>query len=196
MAQVKPTQKRRVRNNQRPAQTRATLKKALLDLLKQAHFSDLTIRKVCAFADVGYTTFFRYYSSLEELLQEIISEELKEVMAPTLPLALEFNHHDAAVALLESIDRNSDVWNSILSGGVTNVLQEEFQRFSWEVVDMYEQGTSWPPPDIATKLVIGSTIELLSWWLPQKEKIGINEIVELFEELIIYPVTRLYNSKR
>ncbi|MGN1278466.1 MAG: TetR/AcrR family transcriptional regulator [Candidatus Onthovivens sp.] len=56
--------------------TDASLKLALLDLLKRKDFSEINISEVCSLAKVHRSTFYKHYSSLQKLLETIEDEAL------------------------------------------------------------------------------------------------------------------------
>ena len=62
-----PTDARQVRS-------RSALAAALLELLEERPFDQLTIREITARAGTGYATFFRHYPDKEALLHDVAAE--------------------------------------------------------------------------------------------------------------------------
>lgn len=58
----------------RVIKTRETMHNALIDLLHEKSFNDLTAKDVIAKARVNRTTFYRYYSGLVSLVDEVIAD--------------------------------------------------------------------------------------------------------------------------
>ena len=56
--------------------TRAALCDALLGLIEERPFDQVTVREITRTADVGYATFFRHYPDKEALLNDLAAGEL------------------------------------------------------------------------------------------------------------------------
>lgn len=56
--------------------TDASLKLALLDLLKRKNFTEINVSEVCSLAKVHRSTFYKHYSSLQKLLETIEEEAI------------------------------------------------------------------------------------------------------------------------
>ena len=62
------------KNNRRTQMTRLLLKTALTELMQQKPFSEITIKDICAQADLNRTTFYLHYTDQYALLQDIERE--------------------------------------------------------------------------------------------------------------------------
>lgn len=104
-----------VRRNAQVAQSRRLIEDALLRLMKREAFKDITVTQICQEAQVARQTFYRYYRSSAEVLEQHIfdlwkrhqeahspfSDDLAEVlltMYQNLPLSRE---------LLETLGKNN-----------------------------------------------------------------------------------------
>ncbi|MCD8051803.1 MAG: TetR/AcrR family transcriptional regulator [Clostridiales bacterium] len=73
--------------NQRVRISKTMLKTGLLKLLRKKPLSQITVYELCKVSEINRTTFYKYYGSQEELLNEIesdflrqLDEELKQVI--------------------------------------------------------------------------------------------------------------------
>ncbi|MCD8155572.1 MAG: TetR/AcrR family transcriptional regulator [Clostridiales bacterium] len=73
--------------NQRIRISKTMLKTGLLRLLREKPLSQITVYELCKVSEINRTTFYKYYGSQEELLNEIeadflrqLDEELKQVI--------------------------------------------------------------------------------------------------------------------
>ncbi|MCD8124609.1 MAG: TetR/AcrR family transcriptional regulator [Lachnospiraceae bacterium] len=73
--------------NQRIRISKTMLKTGLLKLLKEKPLSQITVYELCQVSEINRTTFYKYYGSQEELLNEIegdflrqLDEDLKQVI--------------------------------------------------------------------------------------------------------------------
>lgn len=65
--------------NQRVRLSKAMLKQGLLKLLKKKSLSEITVYELCATAQINRTTFYKYYGSQAELLNEIESDFIHQL---------------------------------------------------------------------------------------------------------------------
>jgi AcrR family transcriptional regulator len=171
----------------RAVRTREALRRALLRLLELKPLEQITIRDICEVADVGYTTFFRHHPTKESLLDDVAAEQIGELVGLTLPLADPSDPHAASVALFTYVDEHRKLWSTLLTGGAERAMRDEFLRLSREIAATRGRPGVWPPADIATILVVSSTIELLSWWLRQRKPWTIEQVAEIHERVIMEP---------
>jgi len=172
----------------RAVRTREALRNALLRLLELKSFEQITIRDICEVADVGYTTFFRHHQTKESLLDEIAAEQIGELVGMSLKVADASDTRHASIAVCQYVDDHRKLWSTLLTGGAASALREEFIRLSLDVAATRAQPGAWPPADIATILVVSSTLELLSWWLRQRKPMSIEEVAAIHEHIIITPI--------
>ena len=62
----------------RAERSRAAVRGALLDILQEKAYSGVTVSEVCSRAGVGRSTFYSHYSCLDEALDELIDEALRD----------------------------------------------------------------------------------------------------------------------
>ena len=171
----------------RAVRTREALRLAFLQLLEVKSLDQISIRDICAEAVVGYTTFFRHHPSKESLLDDVAAEQIGQLVGLSLPVAETIDTRAASVALFTYVNEHRKLWSTLLTGGAAGAMRAEFLRVSMEIAAERGQPDVWPPADIATILVVSSTIELLSWWLRQSKPISIEKVAEIHEAIIVTP---------
>ena len=62
------------KNNRRSQETRKRMKQALLGLLDRMDILDITVSRLCDAAEVNRSTFYSYYDSVADLLEEMERE--------------------------------------------------------------------------------------------------------------------------
>ena len=93
------------------------LKESLMKLLKEKPISSITVKELCALADINRSTFYSHYSDQYDLLTQI-EEEIIQDMNETL---LNYNHTQAEEALqmtekiVEYVAANSDICETLFS---------------------------------------------------------------------------------
>ena len=175
----------------RAVRTREALRQALLKLLDTKPLEQITIRDICEVSDVGYTTFFRHHPTKESLLEEVAAGEIGQLVGLSISVLDTSDTRSASVALCTYVDRHRKLWTTLLTGGAAAVMRDEFMRLSLQIAAAREQPGAWPPPDIATALVVSSTIELLTWWLRAKKPLSVQQVAEIHERVIITPAVNV-----
>jgi AcrR family transcriptional regulator len=172
----------------RAVRTREALRQALLRLLDLKPLEQITIRDICEVAQVGYTTFFRHHPTKESLLNDVAAEQMGRLVGLAISVAdASDNTRRASIALCSYVDEHRKLWSTLLTGGAAGAMRDEFMRLSTQIAATRAHQLEWPPADIATILVVSSTIELLSWWLRAKKPLSIEQVAEIHERIIVTP---------
>lgn len=174
----------------RAVRTREALRTALLGLLETTPLEQITIRDIAAAAGIGYTTFFRHHPSKESLLDEVAAEQMRQLIEMVLPVVATQHTRAGSEALFRYVDAQRALWTVLLTGGAAAALRDELLRISREIAAAWPKPRAWPPVDVVTLLIVSSTIELLAWWLRQREPISIEDIADIHSALVIAPATR------
>ena len=173
----------------RQVRSRAALTGALLQLLEEKPFDQLTIREISARAGTGYATFFRHYPTKEALLSDVASEEIADLLDRTLPILHEADTYESTRALCRHVGEHRNLWVALLTGGAASILREEFIRQAREIPREFSEAESWLPADLAVVYGAGSTIDLLAWWLSQAdEDYSPEQIAAILNRLVIAPL--------
>jgi AcrR family transcriptional regulator len=179
----------------RSVRSREALRRAFLALLEVKPLDQITIQDIASCAGVGYVTFFRHHATKDSLLREIATDQIQRLVDLSLA-ALDRSNSNvraASLALCAYVDQHRALWTTLLTGGAAAVLREEFIRLSGVVAEKRTPPDSWLSAEIGGILTVSSTLELLTWWLRQKEPLPIEDIADIHERIIILPVM---NSKK
>lgn len=76
--QKNPEEHKMGKVNQRVVISKYLMKEGLLRLLKKKHISKISVSELCQEAQINRTTFYRYYQSPRDILQEIALDYVKE----------------------------------------------------------------------------------------------------------------------
>ncbi len=176
-----PTDARQVRS-------RNALTGALLALLEEKPFDQITIREISARAGTGYATFFRHYATKEALLGDVATLEIENLLEMTLPVLDMASSAESTLALCRQVAEHRKLWSALLTGGAAGILREEFIRQARRIAVPMPRPDEWLPPDLAVVHGTGSTIDLLAWWLGQDQPYSAEEIAGILDRLIIAPL--------
>ena len=176
-----PTDARQVRS-------RKALTGAMLALLEETPFDQVTIREITARAGTGYATFFRHYPDKEALLGDVASQEIASLLAMTLPILCSASSAETTRALCQHVAEHRTLWSALLTGGAAGILREEFIRQARDLAIGMAQPDIWLPADLAVVYATGATIDLLAWWLARMEDYPAHQIAAILDRLIIAPL--------
>lgn len=172
----------------RQVRSRNALTRALLELLEEKPFDQLTIREISARAGTGYATFFRHYPTKEALLSDVASEEIADLLNRTIPVLHDSDSHESTRALCRHVAEHRNLWVALLTGGAAGILREEFVRQARELPREFAEVKSWLPADLGVVYGAGATIDLLAWWLSQDEVYPPEQIAAILNRLVIAPL--------
>ncbi len=171
----------------RATRTRPALCGALLELLEDRPFDQITIREITARAGVGYATFFRRYPDKDALLHDVAASEISKLLAMTLPILFTVDSRASVQALCAYLWEHRKLWSALLTGGAAATLKEEFVRQAQQVaVDRPDQQT-WLPGDLSIVFSVSATIEILAWWLKQDNPPPVKRMAEILDLLVVTP---------
>ena len=185
-----------VNTDPRAVRSGQALADAFLKLLEGKPLEQISIREIVTAAGVGYTTFFRHHASKEELLDHIAAEQIRCLFKLAMPVMDAYDVHSGATALFTYVSEHRPVWTTLLTGGAAQTIRGEFLRLAREVAASQGQPDTWLPADAGAILIVGGTLDLLTWWLRQSNPLPIKRIVEIHESVVVAPVIEASSARR
>jgi AcrR family transcriptional regulator len=173
--------------NSRSAKTREALRTAFLRLLEQKPLEQVTVREVAAGAAVNYSTFFRHYPDKETLLNDVAEEQIRQLLAMTLPLLFSVDSRASSRALCAFVWEHRKLWTVLLTGGASSSLKKEFIRQARELAAKAGHEGAVIPSDLRVVFCVSGTLEILAWWLEHGEGISIDQMAEIQDMLAVAP---------
>lgn len=178
------------RKDARVERTRRALHEALLALLDEQPFDQITIRDISARARAGYATFFRHYPDKTTLLNELAAESIRELLERALPILEAVDTRASCHALCRYVDGRRQLWSVLLTGGAAASLREEFIRQARSIATPRERPESSVPSELAVVFGVSGTLEILTWWLQNRKRCSVEQIAEILDMLVIAPILR------
>ena len=171
----------------RSTRTRPALCGALLSLLEEKTFEQVTIREVTARAGIGYATFFRHYADKESLLNEVAARQIRQLIGMTLPILYTVDSRASAQALCAYVWEHRKTWTALLTGGAAATLKDEFIREALRFAAESPAGHEKIPTDLRVLVPVAGVIEMLAWWLRQNSAPSVEEMADFVDKLVIAP---------
>jgi AcrR family transcriptional regulator len=172
----------------RAVRTREALQDALLQLLQEKPFDQVTVRDIAARAEINYATFFRHHATKESLLHDIAAEQVRKLAALMLPSLDISNIGAAALALCHHVESNRALWSTLLTGGAANILREELLTIARASAESRSDPNAWVPAELAISCHVSGTIEVLTWWLRQRQPERAERVAQLLEHIVLQPI--------
>jgi AcrR family transcriptional regulator len=171
----------------RTTRSRPGLRSALLALLEEKTFEQVTIREITARAGVSYPTFFRHYADKEALLNDLAARQIGELLAMTTPILYTVEPHASARALCAYVWEHRKLWTALLTGGAAGMLKDEFVRQAQLLAAADPRPHARIPRELRVVVPVAATVEILAWWLKQSEPPSVERMTELLDELVVSP---------
>ncbi|WP_098105381.1 TetR/AcrR family transcriptional regulator [Novosphingobium sp. PC22D] len=177
--------------------TRKAMLAAMLALLAERRFEDIQITDLTQRAGVGYATFFRHFADLRAALEEVAGEEIRALLAMTIPVMRQGDPQlpsdglaSSTRALCQFVDARRALWRTLLTGGARDTVRAEFVRQAREWASRYSLPEARVPIDLGTVCCAGSTIDALAWWLEEGADFTPEAFADYIDRLIILPFLR------
>lgn len=169
--------------------TRAALCSALLSLLEEKAFDQVTARDIAGRAQIGYATFFRNYANKGAVLHDLAADQIRQLIELALPAIEGRNGRAAALALCTFVDEHRRLWTALLTGGAAGIVREEFIRQGAQVKTM-SLFRAWLPLELANIVGVSATVEILAWWLQRGRDVTVEKMAQIMDRLVISPFVK------
>lgn len=184
----------RMVKDRRIVRTRKLLHEALLALMIEKGYEEVTIQHIIDRANVGRSTFYSHFLDKQDLLQsgiDQLKQQLTHHQQPsaanidmTQPFRLSFTldmfrhaqeHYDLYRALVGR--QSGALVQQFMKEMFSELLQQEFHaRRYFEDLEPIMQ-------DLITQYVVSSLLSMLNWWLDQKMPLTAEQMDERYHAL-------------
>lgn len=176
--------------DRRIRRTRRAIREALQTLLQDNAIEQITVKEIADEADIGYTTFFRHFPTKEAALADLADSEASELIDHCFPLLQSQDSRAASAAMCAHIEQKQRVWSALLTGGAAGFIRDALTTHTVEKFNEWPQGRPWLPANVGTPLVIGLTIEVLTWWLSHARDLPAIQVAEIMDRMFISALVR------
>ena len=186
---VAPQKSRDKRTDARITKTRRALRAALLDLVTQMPFEDVTVAAITKRAGIGYATFFRHYPSREALLAEIANDLLDQLVVVITPLVLTQDSGAAASFLASFVEARRPLCGALLVGAGEAMRRDITARAMVRAGTGVAPMSQLLPHDLGIIHGVAATLNILRWWLEQDRPMDAATVADLLDRLVFRPMT-------
>ena len=155
------------------------LQNALLNLLSESSFEEITITKLCQEAAVSRMAYYRNYDSIQALYQEIIEDFLNEFLNQSSGLIQNQNWKIFWQEFYSYLYLHKDTVKRLLQSHQHNILLPLLNKL---FVPINIQNQLYESYQIQG--IIGLTYNMIVMWVDQSFRLEPNKLAELCESLI------------
>jgi|SRR5829696_3293243 len=185
--------------DRRIQRTRALLLSALLDLIVERGYEDVSVQDIVDRANVGRSTFYKHFLDKRELLltgvaglQNLL---IQQGAAQASSAALSERLLSFSLPLFQHVQGNIRFCRALLGSDSGAIVEPRFQRMLAEL--MQEQlaasvsSGAKPaiPLDVVVQYTVSAFLGLLRWWMEQPTPCAAEEIDRQFQALTLPAVT-------
>lgn len=173
--------------DRRTLRTRRALRDALLTLLPEKSWDELSVQDICARADIGRSTFYLHFSSKEELLSGSLDDLREMLNSPTEATVQAKSAQPLAFirGLLDHLYEQRQLCRSIFGRRSAHTVQVRFREMVAKLVA--DDLARWIPArwtrDAAAHYLAGALVEMLGWWIDSRPMRSVDEIEQMYLRL-------------
>jgi AcrR family transcriptional regulator len=178
--------------------TNRQLGKALVSLILEQGYSDISTQAITERAQVSRATFYRHFTTKEALLLHVLDELIGELNAILAPGNMDKPEDDGLV-IFEHVRENGRLYQVLVKGdGTQGILDRLQQQALLEAESRFRAQGLTDGPDVplrvaANQVVVG-TMGLIKWWLAHAEPFPPERMGRIYAQLVIRPALALLTS--
>lgn len=176
------------RPDARIAKSRRALHAALLDLVAEMPFEEVTVAAITTRARIGYATFFRHYPSREALLAELADELIGELLILIAPLVVSHDTAAAASTLTRFVEARRPLCRALLVGAGDAMRRDITARAVAAAGAAEAPLPRWLPRDLGIVHGVAATLTILRWWLEHGAEHDAAGIAGIIDKLVFGPM--------
>lgn len=181
-------------DGRRVKMTKMLLKQSLVDLMREKSIHEISIKDICAGADINRSTFYRHYNTQYELYDDIlndISSDIGEIFIRCSGEDYTTQHFLAEV--LKYIESHRDTFLVILSDHSNVSMGEAFNRFTNRFIDL--DSASELKVYIIQFIAAGMT-SFIWTWLNKEPRRSAEDVAVLISSIMTHGLKRSINFAR
>jgi len=192
------------RKDRRVERTEQLIRGALLSLIKERGFEELTVQEIIDRANVGRATFYAHFDNKDDLLVsgfEDLRASLKarQREALTRGRTVEDRVFGFSQEVFAHTNEYRDVFRAMVGKRSGAVVERMLHKLVVDLVredvkeTIAQRENSAVPAEALVQFIAGALLGLLMWWLGGKNRLSVAEVNALFRKLAI-PVLKIVST--
>lgn len=154
--------------DRRIAKSQEAIKNALIELMNEKHFDQITLQEISDRANVSRRTVYLHYTDKFDLLDKLIEEHINKLEELFEELS-KVDFITTGQAIFEYFQTNYLFFLTMLVKGGANNFRTQYIEFSVELlkgeVNTAEGKNKGLSEDIIVRFVSAAYVEVVEWWL-------------------------------
>jgi AcrR family transcriptional regulator len=154
--------------DRRIAKSQEAIKNALIELMNEKHFDQITLQDIADRANVSRRTIYLHYTDKFDLLDKLIEEHINKLGEMFEELS-EVEFITSGQAIFEYFQKNYLFFSTMLVKGGADNFRAQYVEFSVELlkgeVNTTEGKNKGLSEDIIVRFVSAAYVEVVEWWL-------------------------------
>ncbi|MBN1139622.1 MAG: TetR/AcrR family transcriptional regulator [Anaerolineae bacterium] len=189
--------------DRRVQRTRQLLHDALIALILEKGYDEITVQDIIDRANIGRSTFYAHYLDKQDLLErglERLREELGQNLARSDGAAGTGWAIVPALALFRHTGRHHHLFRAMIGGTgielVVKTIDEALTAHAQARLDrlVAERGQPSIPPCVIAPYLVGALLALLTWWLDHDMPYPPERMDEMFRQLTAPAVSAIFGN--
>lgn len=188
------------KEDRRSRRTRHLLGTALVALMYEQRFDDITVQDILDRADIGRSTFYTHYTGKEHLLMS----EVERVLYLLGNFAAESTLRDPellpSLAFFRHVQEHRRLLQVFIWGRAAELLTQQLQAQLSRIVEDHLRvmiGAAVAPPvplPITARFVATTFLMLLRWWFDNEMRHTPEQMEEMFRALVMPAIRQMFPS--
>jgi AcrR family transcriptional regulator len=179
--------------DRRVARTRTALYDALVSLIRDRNYDEISVEDILREANVGRSTFYAHFTSKDDLLKNSL-ERLKALLVATrerhrtaVQAGTAKEIWDPSRALFEHVHEYTDIQLALAGGRGDAVLADAIDEVIADVLreSFPTQTADGVPRDLAIRHIVATFNTILHWWVRGQRDIEPAEADRIFKMLVL-----------
>ncbi|MCY8034311.1 TetR/AcrR family transcriptional regulator [Bacillus sonorensis] len=154
--------------DRRIAKSQEAIKTAVIELMSEKNFDDITIQDISDRANVSRGTIYLHYLDKYDLLEKLIAEHINELRI-LCESAAEWDFIDANLPWFKYLESNYLFFSTMLASKGSPYFRKLFLEFLIEEfkdeVDISESKNHGLNDDIVLQFIVTSYVGIVEWWI-------------------------------
>ncbi len=179
------------KDDRRSRRTRQLLGDALVELMLEKHFENITVQDILDRADVGRSTFYAHYTDKESLLMSEIEHVIRDLEKYTTEAGNAHHGLLPSLELFRHVKEQRRLMQAFVWGRGAEILMQDFQGQVSRIIEQNirlrigDEGASSVPLPVVAKFVASTFLLLLRWWFDEDMRHTPEQMDEMFQKLVM-----------
>lgn len=171
----------------RVRKTMAAIERAFSELLLETAYERISVTALCERAQINKKTFYHYYKTLDDLLNEMLEkmskEYIKRISHYTAPEHLHEINREFFLYSMEKGETYEKIICSTAYHAIGGKMLSEFVKRAWRRSEWF-QNLSLEQQNTLLGFLRGAGMELYRQWVADGKKLPLEDMITLSSELL------------